>query len=624
MERIAHQRSEVDLAAYDFVFDELSRVTEIASNDGASRFTYAVDGQVASAEFDFQGDEAFQYDLAGNRTEGGRTTGENNRLLSDAEFDYEYDNEGNRTRRVNRATGAATDYIWDHRNRLVEVVDRDAGDRIVQQVRLTYDVADQRIGKSVDVDGDGPAAEVIERYVYDRGQILLVFDGSGQRIERVLSGPIVDQILTVEDAQGVVLWALTDHLNTIRDIVDSNGQVVQHIRYDTFGAVVDRTDPDLKFRFGFTGREFDEETGLLYVRARYYDPATGSFISEDPIGFGGQDENLYRYVGNDPVNNIDPEGTLGPFVIVPLIAIGGAYLFLTDPGVPEDVKDNVSDVLRAADPGAAGAASVFTLGISEMVRNSLMPELTEKSSQNTNFTISQVSSIVALLGLGIGNAGAGSSPAFLSANFVNGFFRFQAILAQVLTADQLIKQIIARDYHDPSVAVDLLAALVLRKIVKNRSKVNNSKTNAKPDRKPTNADRQRISKEDLNRANKKLSQSEKRQLGRQKKQGRQTDKQLSERQEQASAKTKARNQRESILKKRQKSFDGDPLNDLDPNAKRPTIDDVNADTPDLTSRNRVPPSSKERLDLMRKAHQGDKQAQRQLREIVNGSQKSGG
>ncbi len=59
--------------------------------------------------------------------------------------------------------------------------------------------------------------------------------------------------------------------------------------------------------FKFTGRE-DDGTGLMYYRARYYNPTWGRFISEDPIGFEGGDANLYAYVGNSPCNATDPLG----------------------------------------------------------------------------------------------------------------------------------------------------------------------------------------------------------------------------------------------------------------------------------------------------------------------------
>jgi RHS repeat-associated protein len=53
---------------------------------------------------------------------------------------------------------------------------------------------------------------------------------------------------------------------------------------------------------------YDSETGLYYYRARYYDPGTGRFVSQDPISFAGRDANLYRYVGNAPTTKKDPTG----------------------------------------------------------------------------------------------------------------------------------------------------------------------------------------------------------------------------------------------------------------------------------------------------------------------------
>ena len=55
----------------------------------------------------------------------------------------------------------------------------------------------------------------------------------------------------------------------------------------------------------------DEDTGLYDYRARWYDPATGRFASEDPAGFDADDMNLYRYVGNNPMIYTDPSRALG-------------------------------------------------------------------------------------------------------------------------------------------------------------------------------------------------------------------------------------------------------------------------------------------------------------------------
>jgi RHS repeat-associated protein len=61
-------------------------------------------------------------------------------------------------------------------------------------------------------------------------------------------------------------------------------------------------------RYKYTGRELDQETGLYYYRARYFDANVGRFIGQDPIGFSAGDSNLYRYVENNSINAIDPFG----------------------------------------------------------------------------------------------------------------------------------------------------------------------------------------------------------------------------------------------------------------------------------------------------------------------------
>lgn len=108
----------------------------------------------------------------------------------------------------------------------------------------------------------------------------------------------------------------------MRDLIDNTGTNRNRIRYDSFGNITNQTNPSLTFRFGYTGRDFDSETGLNYYRARYYDARVGRFLSEDPIGFAGGDANLYRYVGNSPVNYTDPSGMIA---VVPIL-IGAGLL----------------------------------------------------------------------------------------------------------------------------------------------------------------------------------------------------------------------------------------------------------------------------------------------------------
>jgi RHS repeat-associated protein len=77
----------------------------------------------------------------------------------------------------------------------------------------------------------------------------------------------------------------------------------------------------IDFRFGYTGRELDEETGNYYYRSRYYDSTVGRFISEDTIGFESGDANLYRYVFNSPTNYTDPTGEIAPLLVLAAVSI---------------------------------------------------------------------------------------------------------------------------------------------------------------------------------------------------------------------------------------------------------------------------------------------------------------
>lgn len=76
--------------------------------------------------------------------------------------------------------------------------------------------------------------------------------------------------------------------------------------------MADETNPSNGDRYKFTAREFDSELeDLAYYRGRYYAFKLGIFTSEDPLGFGAGDANLYRPMGNDPVNMTDPSGLTG-------------------------------------------------------------------------------------------------------------------------------------------------------------------------------------------------------------------------------------------------------------------------------------------------------------------------
>jgi RHS repeat-associated protein len=113
---------------------------------------------------------------------------------------------------------------------------------------------------------------------------------------------------------------LSDHLGSVRDVVDNSGAVLNHVVYDAFGGVTSQTNASVVFRYGYTARELDAESGLQYNRARYLDSFTGKFISEDPISFAGGDSNLYRYVFNSPIGYSDPSGLSTQTLVRPPLA----------------------------------------------------------------------------------------------------------------------------------------------------------------------------------------------------------------------------------------------------------------------------------------------------------------
>jgi RHS repeat-associated protein len=102
---------------------------------------------------------------------------------------------------------------------------------------------------------------------------------------------------------------VSDHLGSVRMVIRSaDGVVLQRLDYDEFGNVLVDSNPGFQ-PFGFAGGLYDADTGLVRFGARDYDAVTGRWTAKDPLLFSGGDTNLYAYVGSEPVNRIDPDGT---------------------------------------------------------------------------------------------------------------------------------------------------------------------------------------------------------------------------------------------------------------------------------------------------------------------------
>jgi RHS repeat-associated protein len=316
-----HTKNAAAITEYDYLYNAGGIMTDMDivydSTTYATDFTHDDANQLTDADFDYQTDEGYTYDETGNRINDDYEATAN-QVDTDGTFDYDYDDEGNLVLRTRQGTPGGgqektVEYTWDYRNRLTNVTYKDTGETAIKEIDYTYDVLNNRIISSVDADGAGVGEAVVTNFVYDGEDIVAETTPDGENFDvthRYLHGPATDQILADENHTGTpeIFWALADHQGTVRDVLDSAGAVENHIDYDSFGNVTAETDGDVEFRFGYTGRELDTETGLNYYRARYYDPSIGRFISEDPIGFDAGDMNLYRYVANTPMTYTDPSG----------------------------------------------------------------------------------------------------------------------------------------------------------------------------------------------------------------------------------------------------------------------------------------------------------------------------
>ena len=314
------------------------------------------------------------YDSSGNREEikeddvqvADYTVDAFNRVTCDGTYHYDYDPEGNRVAkyiwtdaetyngiidrdaygRVDPTIDTITDwteYTWDNRNRLTAVTFNDTDGDPVKIVAFAYDWLNRWISTEVDTTPGTAGGETSEYFVYggatlpdgvspwdraavdlrDIGQIALRLNETGEISNRYLWGPAVDQILADEQVEWnavaeeydieQILWPLTDHQGTVRDLAAVNAisgdtEIVNTYSYNAYGILLAETDPTVEHICGFTGRPSQTEAGLVNCLNRWYDPVIASWITQDPITFQGGDANLYRYCGNDPVNSVDPSG----------------------------------------------------------------------------------------------------------------------------------------------------------------------------------------------------------------------------------------------------------------------------------------------------------------------------
>jgi RHS repeat-associated protein len=288
--RLRHSKGAAAIADNLYQYNDANDITSWANASGTHAYTYDALDRLTFATNSVQPNESYAYDAVGNRTASQFSLSYQyqpfNRLAGTDAATYGYDSNGSL---LSKTDGTGTwSYLWDFENRLKQVTRPDG-----TTVSYKYDALGRRVkrGRS-----DGSSTS----YIYDGADVVRDINGDGSTVD-YLNGPGVDDKLRQASAAGTYYF-IQDHLGSTRSLTNTNGNVVESVSYDSFG-----NGASFLTRYGYTGREWDSNAGLYYYRNRWYDPAQGRFISEDPIGLNGG-INLYAYASNDPVGKTDPSG----------------------------------------------------------------------------------------------------------------------------------------------------------------------------------------------------------------------------------------------------------------------------------------------------------------------------
>jgi RHS repeat-associated protein len=243
--------------------------------------------------------ESYTYDPVHNRLSSlgvtSYTNNNSNELTATSTTSYTYDNNGNMVSKTD-STGTTT-YAWDFDNRLTSVTLPGSGGTVT----FKYDPLGRRIYKSSSL---GTTV-----FSYNGSRLAETVNSNGGVVARYIQGVGIDEPLA-ELQSGATSYYEADGLGSVTSLTSAAGAVANTYTYDSFGKQT-ASSGSVTNPFRYTGREFDMETNLSYNRARYFDPSTGRFLSEDPIRFTGG-TNFYAYTRNNPANYADPLGLCPP------------------------------------------------------------------------------------------------------------------------------------------------------------------------------------------------------------------------------------------------------------------------------------------------------------------------
>jgi RHS repeat-associated protein len=269
-----------------YSYDQVSRLTRLLHSTSQSQaveefdYTYNLENEIDSITSLLSGQL-----LASAKTASPADAA--NRITQFGEASFTLDSMGQTTTKTDGQ--GTTTYEWDARGRMKRATLANG-----QQVSYGYDAVGRRASRAVN--------DLATNFLYDGLDVVLDRGSDGETVDYLNAG--IDDKLRQSSVSGP-LYFLQDHQGSTAGLLDGDGNVVERAQYEAFGG----SSGGALTRYGYTGREHDAETGLIYYRARWYDPMQGRFISQDPVGFEGG-LNFYAYGNNDPVGNRDPSGLL--------------------------------------------------------------------------------------------------------------------------------------------------------------------------------------------------------------------------------------------------------------------------------------------------------------------------
>ena len=189
-------------------------------------------------------------------------------------------------------------YVYDDENRLIQVTRKTDG--LVSEYQ--YDALSRRVVKTV---GVGSSSPVTTRYAYDDARIVEEQDVTAATLATYVYGNYIDEVLNMQRG-GIDYYYHQNALWSVAAVTNAAGVVVERYDYTDYGCP-SVTHSTIGNPWMFTGRQWDEESGLYFYRARYYDCESGRFLQRDPLGYV-DGINSYTLGKANPINTFDPTG----------------------------------------------------------------------------------------------------------------------------------------------------------------------------------------------------------------------------------------------------------------------------------------------------------------------------